>query len=373
MGSLVAKIVLTGGPCGGKTKSISRIKEDLTNRGYKVFTVAESATELIDGGIKCFGDKPIDSLEFQRLILEYQLEKSAMYEKAVKLSPPGTKCVIIYDRGEIDNKAYINQQKFTGLLNSMGLDELSIMDSYDMIIHLVTAADGKEEFYTLENNTARTETPEEARRLDEMTVNAWVGHDNLKIFINENDFNTKLSNVLDAVHNLLENSFSTRRQRKYLIDINSSDLGFLNNDNSSKILVEQSYVDGNGNCENRLRKRTLDGADTYFLTIQRKLGNGKSEVYMNKRIDKKAYEEAISTSNIRSIRKYRYTFVYNKQYFKLDIFNNFGILEVEPIGNRGIELPSSLKTMYEVTDDINYQNYNMAMLREKSACKQYAS
>ena len=44
------------------------------------------------------------------------------------------------------------------------------MDNYDMVVHMVTAADGKEEFYTLENNEARSETVEQAKELDKKTI-----------------------------------------------------------------------------------------------------------------------------------------------------------------------------------------------------------
>jgi hypothetical protein len=60
---------------------------------------------------------------------------------------------------------------------------------YDLILHLVTAADGAEDlppkgwilplshtwqdFYTTANNAARTETAEEARALDGMVEAAW--------------------------------------------------------------------------------------------------------------------------------------------------------------------------------------------------------
>lgn len=45
---------------------------------------------------------------------------------------------------------------------------------YDAVIHMVTAAIGAERFYTTENNSVRTETPEQARELDIKVLNAWV-------------------------------------------------------------------------------------------------------------------------------------------------------------------------------------------------------
>ena len=41
---------------------------------------------------------------------------------------------------------------------------------------MVTAADGARAFYTLENNEARTETPEQAVDLDRRTQRCWLGH-----------------------------------------------------------------------------------------------------------------------------------------------------------------------------------------------------
>lgn len=38
----------------------------------------------------------------------------------------------------------------------------------------VTAADGAEEFYTTTNNTARLESPEEARELDKKTMQVYL-------------------------------------------------------------------------------------------------------------------------------------------------------------------------------------------------------
>ena len=59
MGVLVAKIVLTGGPCAGKTTTISRIEEHLNEKGYHVLVLNECATELIKGGIRPFGENAL--------------------------------------------------------------------------------------------------------------------------------------------------------------------------------------------------------------------------------------------------------------------------------------------------------------------------
>ena len=47
--------------------------------------------------------------------------------------------------------------------------------SYDGVMHLVTAADGAEEFYTLDNNDARSEDLSAAIDVDNNVQNVWSG------------------------------------------------------------------------------------------------------------------------------------------------------------------------------------------------------
>lgn len=47
----IHRVVLTGGPCAGKTTSINKIKNFFENIGWKVFCVPETATILLSSGI----------------------------------------------------------------------------------------------------------------------------------------------------------------------------------------------------------------------------------------------------------------------------------------------------------------------------------
>ncbi len=56
-------------------------------------------------------------------------------------------------------------------------NEVDLRDNrYDQIIHLITAANGAEQFYVLDNNICRTEGIEKAREMDEKCAKAWIGH-----------------------------------------------------------------------------------------------------------------------------------------------------------------------------------------------------
>ena len=47
----IAKIVITGGPCAGKSTAMSWIQNAFSKMGYAVLFVPETATELITGGV----------------------------------------------------------------------------------------------------------------------------------------------------------------------------------------------------------------------------------------------------------------------------------------------------------------------------------
>lgn len=59
------KLVLTGGPCGGKTTGQARLSTFFENLGWKVYRVPETATVLLGGGVN-FADLPeYAQIEFQ--------------------------------------------------------------------------------------------------------------------------------------------------------------------------------------------------------------------------------------------------------------------------------------------------------------------
>lgn len=73
----IYKLVLTGGPCGGKTTGQDRLATFFENVGWKVFTVPETATVLLGGGVKFAELSPEQSYTFQRDLLStlLQIEK----------------------------------------------------------------------------------------------------------------------------------------------------------------------------------------------------------------------------------------------------------------------------------------------------------
>ena len=102
--------------------------------------------------------------------------------------------------------------------NELGLNEVELRDGYDAVFHLVTAAKGAEKFYTTANNTARTETVDEAAALDDKLIAAWTGHPHLRIIDNSLGFEEKMKHLIGEIANFLGEPEPYEVERKILID-----------------------------------------------------------------------------------------------------------------------------------------------------------
>ncbi|KAJ9454368.1 TRPL translocation defect protein 14 [Diplonema papillatum] len=199
----VFKVCLTGGPCSGKTTACAQLTHLLKAAGYRVLTCPEIATILINGG--CIfsqhaarpknGLRPLD-LEANVIVLQRAMEEA--FDRIA--AHAGRPCIILYDRGILDVKAYMHDSEWAPLCSAVSLKEEHIMGRYDVVFHLVTAAKGAEGFYTNANNTARLESVEEARRLDDSTMQAWAPYAERRLLIdNSSDMQGKIRRIADHV------------------------------------------------------------------------------------------------------------------------------------------------------------------------------
>ena len=197
----ITKIVVTGGPCGGKSTALDCIRTEFTKQGYTVLTVAETATEMISGGVTPWGcNSPV---AYQYAHIPLQLAKELAYRRGAERMP-AEKVLIVCDRALYDSRAYIPDEDFYTILAHYDLDPEAILKSYDAVFHLVTAAKGAEAFYTTANNTARTETVAEAAALDDSSMRAWSGHPHHYIIDNSTDFAGKMDRLIRAIGAFLD-------------------------------------------------------------------------------------------------------------------------------------------------------------------------
>ena len=204
MGKLVAKIVLTGGPCAGKTTTITKIEEHLIEKGYHVLVVNECATEMIKGGIRPFGDNKTNVYDFENEILNLQLYKEKRYKDFLSKYPDDTKIIILYDRGSVDIKAYLGEENYNKMLEENNLDNDDLLNEYDLVIHMTTVAAETENKYSNATNKARFEEAKEAIDLDKRTNEAWSKHKNLKVAPVCDLLEEKINIVIGYVDELLK-------------------------------------------------------------------------------------------------------------------------------------------------------------------------
>lgn len=185
------KIVITGGPCAGKTTLMGLLAAAFVGRGREVMLVNECATELLAQGIT--PDSCGSVLGFQRHVFDLQLEKE---DRLVGMS---SDAVVLLDRGLMDNAGYLPDDELDMLLSERGMTRADAYARYDAVVHLVTAAIGAEKFFSHETNEHRLEGIEEAVRVDEALRAGWAGHPNLQVIDNEGTFEDKLNRAIAAV------------------------------------------------------------------------------------------------------------------------------------------------------------------------------
>ena len=359
---LVAKICLTGGPCGGKSTALSKIEQTLTDKGYKVFVIEETATRYINAGIKPFGDDAISRLEFENMILKVQITEEEAFARTANLLDK--KCVILCDRGIFDIKSFISNEEFDYLLNKHNLSKIRIMDSYNMVINLNTVAKGKAELYTLDNNTARSEGVKEAIIRDDKCEDAWSFHQNFKIIDNSTNFEDKINRVINQITNYL--GIEKRHDKKYLVELNDDFDNFIKEKELVKTKIRQTYLYTNKDCEIRLRQRTVEGDSTYYVTVK-KNNYGNQKIITEEIISKEEYERLLNSKDvINVVEKQRISFVYNDKYYKLDLFEN-GMCLLE--ANDNLDLPNCIKVIKEVTNEDEYYNINIKSEVKKKVLK----
>ena len=359
----ITKIVVTGGPCGGKTTAMSHVREVFSKMGYTVLLVPETATQLIRGGVTPTTCRT--NAEFQICLMRLQLEAERAFVRAAE-GMAGDKKLILCDRGALDNKAYMNDAEFAQVMKELGMNEVELRDGYDAVFHLVTAANGAEEFYTVENNPARTEDPAEARALDGRVMSAWTGHPHLRIIDNSTDFHGKLDRLAAEIASFLGEPEPLEIERKFLIKY--PDIKWLSSlPNCRRVEISQTYLESPGGERFRIRQRGADGGYVYFKTVKHRISDVK-RIEIETRLSAEEYSELLRGDNKvkGQIVKDRYCLTYDGQYFEIDVFpfwDDRAILEIELLREDAeIRFPEGLVIVKEVTDDSFYKNSSLARI-----------
>ena len=358
----IKRIVFTGGPCSGKTTFTSRAQQVFGERGYRVIIDHESATDLISGGIS---PATMGMYEFQKYCIALQLKKEEICYKAAQ-EIEGEKVLIFIDRGINDDMAYVGATDFRKILRDFDMVPEEINDRYDMVVHLVTAAKGKEEAYTLSNNVARYETIDEARYMDDMALESWKDHPNRAIIGNENEFEVKMIKAIQSVFEYLGEGTPVQKFNRYLVEVNDEVLErFKKEANYSTSHIIQHYLRSDDGYERRIRMRECAGDVMYSYSEANYLSTHE-RVKVDRVLTERQYNDfshQIDT-DLNVLDKKRYSFIDKGLFFKLEVFDfdtGKGILTVdEPADGRQVEIPEYINVIKDVTGDLSYKNYYLA-------------
>jgi predicted ATPase len=185
------RIVLTGGPGGGKTTALDLIRREFDG---KIASVPEAATMIFSGGIE--RSTNIKVLKAQQNAI-YHLQKHL--EDIQRATHPD--CIILCDRGSLDGLAYwpgTEEDYFLTMKTSME-EEFA---RYDAVIFFETAAKSGESIKS--NNPIRNESEQAAIALDDKLQQVWSQHPNYNVVASAESFIKKVMFGINTVENVIE-------------------------------------------------------------------------------------------------------------------------------------------------------------------------
>ncbi|CAD5234301.1 unnamed protein product [Bursaphelenchus xylophilus] len=371
------RLVLTGGPCGGKTTGQERLATFFENAGWKVFTVPETATVLLGGGVKFAELSDTQSFTFQRDLLSTLIRIEEVFFNQASLVKDRN-VLIICDRGAMDPSAYMPPEGWNKILDDLKLDPFELRENrYNQVVHMVTAADGAENYYTLANNAARSEGLRQALEQDRVTRNAWVGHPYVDVVDNSEvkKFDDKILKLISVVCDRVGLEYQDRlaknsRKRKWLVrEFEESRFP-----RYEEFDVTHDYLLADKpNIQVRIRTRCQNGRSTYTITTRQFIDPEPVETRMQ--ITEREYQRYLTMKDTSraTLHKKRRCFNFGSQYFHMDVYVNplppacnghpLIILEtytIKPPGSAEPELPSFLTVEREITSDPNFSMYELS-------------
>ena len=184
------RIVLTGGPGGGKTTAADLFRREI---GERVIIVPEAATILFQGGFPRSHD-PVASRVTQTAI--YHVQRN-LEDVQAALYPDRT---LLCDRGTVDGAAY-----WPGgdgpYFSAIGTTLQAELRRYDAVIFFETAAVGGNSIEG--GNPVRNESLEQAVELDRKLRSLWSQHPRFILVPHNPSFFKKISFGLAALESIV--------------------------------------------------------------------------------------------------------------------------------------------------------------------------
>jgi len=183
------KIVLTGGPGGGKTTALELFRRELKEDAS---IIPEAATILFENGFPRGDDTETMKLT-QMAIYELQGSLEKIFNR------PRHKNLTLCDRGTLDGLAYWpdSEESFFETINSSFEYELK---RYDAVIFFESGAQSGSNMGS--NNPYRLESIEKAKQLDNRLKDVWSRHPEFHLIKSNESFISKVMDGLAMIKKL---------------------------------------------------------------------------------------------------------------------------------------------------------------------------
>jgi len=236
--------------------------------------------------------------------------------------------IILCDRGVMDGFAYTTNEVWQALLDETHWSTIQLRDRrYEVVIHMVTAADGAEQFYTDANNEARYETVEEARALDKKLINSWVGHPQFTIVDNNavDGFDGKIARCVDAVFKTIGLPTPQTHHKKFLLVTlpGMFDIDAPATVKKEVFQSEETFLAATKeSTENFIRK--VGKNDSYIYTHEVRTYMRQERILKKRQLTAREYIEMLDQAapNFIKVKKFRQCFIYEGQYFMVETLLN---------------------------------------------------
>lgn len=186
------KIVITGGPGGGKTTALDLFRRELND---KVCIVPEAASILFGGGLP--RSENIDVIKCtQETIFDLQ---SSLEQIQATLCPNK---LLICDRGTVDGFAYWPGEDHNDFFTTMGTSLENELSRYDAVIFFETAAANGDDISS--NNPVRNENQQQAITIDKRLHDIWSKHPNFNYVASSESFVQKIMFGIMTINNVIK-------------------------------------------------------------------------------------------------------------------------------------------------------------------------
>ena len=257
---------------------------------------------------------------------------------------------------------------------------MDICDSrYNAVLHLVTAANNAEKYFSSDTNVTRRETAEEARSLDKNILRGWMPHPKQYVFGNKDTgFEQKMSKLISRICELCGLPSTNRKARKFLL----SNCKVPSEIKSACFQVEKIYPfqrpEESGGGYTFVRKRTKINTNnkihSYGFTRVRIDESTGEKIEVKRILTGREYAQISERPdpNRHFVRQERTSFLLNEstcyicKYLAPAKYAGVQILYVQSSAEEQSlslekDFPSWLNVQREITGDPKFSSYNMSI------------